>query len=229
MQLYKYFSFEAKRGCLHHSISNPEKRTKHALGITDRTFSRWALEESSLSTHSNVERGRKKKIDSFDKEVIKRAIHRLLDDKELLTLKKLKIKLRQNHDIDISKSTLWKIVRGAGFTFRKHTGGRNVICEKPHLVALRSTYLREIREMRKNNYDIVYIDETWINAHHTNAKEWQSADGTVKRIIPSSKGQRLIIAHAGSRHNGLLENGELMFVSKSKDNRDYHAEMNVNN
>ena len=80
--------------------------------------------------------------------------------------------------------------------------------------------------MRKENYDIVYIDETWINAHHTNEKEWQSVDGTIKRYVPSSKGQRLIMAHAGSRQNILLKSGELIFISKSTDNRDYHAEMN---
>lgn len=72
----------------------------------------------------------------------------------------------------------------------------------------------------------MYLDETWINAHHTNEREWQSVDGSIKRLVPSSKGRRLIIAHAGSRENGLLENGELVFQSKSTDNRDYHEKMN---
>jgi hypothetical protein len=44
--------------------------------------------------------------------------------------------------------------------------------------------------------------------------------------VPCSNGQRLIIAHAGNRRNELLKNCELMFVSKSKDNQDYHNEMN---
>lgn len=48
----------------------------------------------------------------------------------------------------------------------------------------------------------------------------------MERLIPSSKGQRLIIAHAGSRQHGLIQNAELIFLSKSIDNRDYHSEMN---
>jgi hypothetical protein len=91
----------------------------------------------------------------------------MLDGKELLTLKKLKTELRQNRDINIFKTTLWKIVKGAGITFRKNKSGRNVLCERSHLVTLRSKYLRQIKEFRKEKYDVVYIDETWINAHHT--------------------------------------------------------------
>ena len=73
---------------------------------------------------------------------------------------------------------------------------------------------------------MVYLDETWINAHHTKEKEWQSTDGTIGRNVPSSKGERLIIAHAGSKNNGFVSGAALVFPSKSTDNRDYHAEMN---
>ena len=117
-------------------------------------------------------------------------------------------------------------MRLVGFTFRKTNSGRNIICEKPHLVSLRSKYLRELRCRREEGYDIVYLDESWINAHHTFEKEWQSVDGTVKRNIPSSKGQRLILAHAGNKQEGLVEGAGLVFQSISTDDRDYHSEMN---
>jgi transposase len=131
-----------------------------------------------------------------------------------------------NNGLELSKCTLWKVIKTLGFTFRKYTGGRNIICEQPHLATMRSKYLREIREMRREKYDIVYLDETWVNAHHTNEKEWQSVDGKIKRYVPAGKGQRLVIAHAGSRLNGLVQNAEIVFVSKHTDNRDYHTEMN---
>lgn len=226
MKIYQYFCREAKRGSLYRCISNPEKRAMHALGVNRRTFNRWVQDYGSACSRQSRTQGRKKVVDSFDRELIRREICRMFDLKETVTLRKLKIWLRKNNGIDVSKSTLWRAVRGAGFTFRKYAGGRNIICEKPHLVVMRSKYLREVREMRRENYDIVYLDETWINAHHTCEKEWQSSDGTIKRFVPSGKGQRLIIAHAGSRHNGLLKNAELLFVSKSTDNRDYHTEMN---
>jgi len=90
--------------------------------------------------------------------------------KETVTLRKLRLWLKKKNDINVSKATLWRLVRRAGFTFRKYTSGRNIICEKPHLLIMRSKYLREVREMRRENYDMVYVDETWINAHHTSEK-----------------------------------------------------------
>lgn len=226
MKIYKYFCREADRGKLYRSITNPKRRTLHILDISQRSFHRWLKDSDSTSSNKKKTAGRKIIVDSFDRDLIRRAICRMFDLRETVTLRKLKLWLKKNNGIVVSKSTLWRTVRGAGFTFRKHISGRNIICEKPHIVALRSKYLREVRQMRTDGYDIVYLDESWINAHHTSEREWQSSDGTIKRCVPSSKGQRLIIAHAGSRHNGLLKNAELIFVSKSTDNRDYHTEMN---
>ena len=58
-----------------------------------------------------------------------------------------------------------------------------IVCELPHLTAARSKYLRLVREKREEGYDIVYLDETWINANHTKEYEWQSYsyDGRIKR------------------------------------------------
>lgn len=226
IKIYQYFCRERKKGHLYCSLSNPEKRTMHILGLCKRSFDRIVEASGYLLPTNSRKQGRKEKIDSFDKDLVKREICRMFDKNEEVTLRKLKIWLKTNNDIEISKTLLWKTVRNAGFTFRKYAGGKNIICEKPHLVALRSKYLREVKGMRENGYDIVYLDETWINAHHTNEKEWQLADGSIKRSVPSSKGQRLIVAHAGSRHNGLLQNAHLIFISKSIDNRDYHSEMN---
>lgn len=130
--------------------------------------------------------------------------------------------------ISLSKTTLWKIVKSAGFTFRKRLGhNKGILCERSDLVASRSRYLRQVREKRKEGFDIVYIDETWVNAHHTKEQEWQSIDATMGRHVPSSKGQRLIIAHAGSSNVGFVSDAALIFQSKSTDNRDYHSEMNA--
>jgi hypothetical protein len=67
---------------------------------------------------------------------------------------------KKNNSIDVSKTTLWRSVRGLGFTFRKYSCGGNIVCEKPNLVTARNTYLREFKEMRNAGYDIVYLDET---------------------------------------------------------------------
>lgn len=225
-KLYLYFCREAKRGSLYHSISNPEKRTMHVLGLSKRSFHRSVKNVQCECSRKERSRGRKHLLDGFDRDLVRREICKMFDLGEEVTIRKLKIWLKKNTSIDVSKTTLWRSVRSLGFTFRKYSCGRNIICEKPHLVAARSKYLREVRQMRNEGYDIVYLDETWINAHHTNEKEWQSLDGTIKRYVPSSKGKRLIVAHAGSKNNGLVENAELVFIAKSTDNQDYHSEMN---
>ena len=62
---------------------------------------------------------------------------------------------------------------------------------------------------------------------HVRTKEWQSA--TQQRAIPTGKGKRLIMAHIGSYEKGLVQNGELIFESKSTDeNGDYHKDMDSN-
>ena len=113
------------------------------------------------------------------------------------------------------------------FKFIKLKGGKQMACETPRMVALRAKYLRTIKEYRNQGYEIFYLDESYIHAHHTFEREWQSHDGTLKRNVPTGKGKRLIMAHCGSRDKGLIENGELVFESRSNDEYgDYHKDMN---
>ena len=47
-------------------------------------------------------------------------------------------------------------------------------------------------------YDIVYLDETWVNQNHSTDYMWLPNDGSDAPIIPSGKGKRLIVLHAGT-------------------------------
>ena len=149
-----------------------------------------------------------------------------LQECEVVTLRKLKQKLLHDNDINVSKMSLLKYVRSLGFTFKKLKGGKNLLTESSRIVSLRAKYLRKLKEMRDNGYEIYYLDETYINANHVFEKEWQSKDGNIKRKVPTGKGKRLIIAHCGSSEKGLIDNGELIFKSKSNDEHgDYHKDM----
>ena len=75
-----------------------------------------------------------------------------------------------------------------GFRFKKTNGNRQILCERADLQAARCAYLRKIKKVREDKtYEVVYIDETAINAHHTLPKEWISEDGTLGRKIPTGK------------------------------------------
>ena len=97
-------------------------------------------------------------------------------------MRKLKQWLLDNNDLDVSKVSLWKIIRTLGYTFRKSSSGRNLLCEKSHNIALRSKYLRELKQVRADGYEVFFLDETYIHAHHVFEKEWQNLDGTGVRI-----------------------------------------------
>ena len=59
----------------------------------------------------------------------------MLHDSEVVTLRKLRQKLLTEHDIEISKVSLWRQLRSLDFKFRKLKGGTSVICETSRLVA----------------------------------------------------------------------------------------------
>jgi hypothetical protein len=45
--------------------------------------------------------------------------------------------------------------------------------------------------------------------------------------IPSGKGKRIVILHAGSAESGFIEGCELVFLGIHDENGDYHSEMNT--
>ncbi|XP_046685395.1 uncharacterized protein LOC124371124 [Homalodisca vitripennis] len=70
------------------------------------------------------------------------------------------------------------------------------------------------------------MDETYIHSTHTKTNGW--TDGTTSGLkTPLSKGQRLIIVHAGGE-GGFINNALLTFKSGKKSG-DYHDDMNYDN
>uniref|UniRef100_A0A0B7BLN7 Uncharacterized protein n=2 Tax=Arion vulgaris TaxID=1028688 RepID=A0A0B7BLN7_9EUPU len=100
-QLYSYFCREARRGGLYHNLQDPKKRTQHVLGINRMSFCRWIEQDCSDERKEHI-KGRKRKTDDFDKDVIVREIHKMFKVNDVVTLRKLKSRLRIQCDIDIS-------------------------------------------------------------------------------------------------------------------------------
>lgn len=230
MKLYKYFLREKCRKRLLVSLDNPFKRVSSILGVGKRTLERWIsdIDAFEASVPPLNKSGPRKKLDDFDKDVINREIVKMFGENKDVTMKGLKHRLQQRNDIAVSKVTLWRAVRSLGFKFKKvdANSDRATLCERAHLVAARCKYLRAVREKRESGYDIVYLDETWINTNHTKPYQWVSSNSSQNRRIPEGKGQRLIVLHAGSKEVGFIPDCQLVFKSISTDNRDYHCEMN---
>ena len=67
----------------------------------------------------------------------------------------------------------------------------------------------------------MYLDETWVNQNHYTDYMWLPNDESDALKIPPGKGKHLIVLHAGTRSEGLIDGYDLVFLAKSKDG-DYH-------
>ena len=118
----------------------------------------------------------------------------------------------------VSTRQLERVLPRIGFKWKKVSENRKVFIERSEIRASRATYLRKIQEYRNNGYQIVYLDETWITKNHKASHCWlpdTKIDDIIELIsnrtlklpnIPSGKGERIIILHAGSAENGFIEN-----------------------
>ena len=87
--VYKCFEAEANRGHLNFNINNFRKRALDALGIGNSTLYHVVngFERPPDSVNSGLKRGRKEKLDDFQREIISRAAYGYFRRNEMMTLK----------------------------------------------------------------------------------------------------------------------------------------------
>lgn len=241
--VYKYFVTETDRfkknedenvSCYFKKV---QERVANATGISRRTLNN-ILNEVSTETHSTEikfstpKKGRPKKqfrlhMDDFDYDVVRRMVYDFhLRFNELPTIKSLKAKLSEAINYNGSEKTLRKILHEMGFRFTKMEDNRKLLMEKHDVSLKRMEYLDKIRKFRESGKNIVYMDESYIHTSHTKGKSW--SDDKKKGVKkPISKGQRLIIVHAGNE-KGFVPGAFLTYKSTDTTG-DYHNEMNNDN
>jgi hypothetical protein len=69
------------------------------------------------------------------------------------------------------------------------------------------------------------MDETWVKQNHCTIYMWLPNDGSDAPSIPLGKRKHLIVLHAGTRSEGLIDGCDLVFLVISTDG-DNHQEMN---
>ena len=165
-------------------------------------------------------------IDDFDKCVVRRTVADIISiHKVLPTTQNILSELHSRIEFAGGEHSLRYILKELGFSWKKCKSNRHILMERQDVVMARIKYLREIKKLREQGRTIVYTDETYVNTSHNTMKCWQSADVAVN--VPFSKGERLIIVHAGSE-NGFINGAQLLFKAKSSSG-DYHSEMNGQN
>ncbi|KAM7308522.1 uncharacterized protein ISCGN_012156 [Ixodes scapularis] len=131
-----------------------------------------------------------------------------------------------------SGSTLYRLLKDMGFEKQKRNRNSFLI-EREDIVEWRWRYLRAIGKQRAQNCKIYFQYGTWVNAGLTVDKVW--TDSTIKSArqafmsglttglkVPSGKGERVIVTHAGS-DTGFVSGCLDVFRGTKKG--DYHDEM----
>ena len=229
IKIVKALTNETSTGSLVYSINSPLKRAEHYTGIKSSTLRMW-IRQSENGNESNIRKTttRTPSVTPEQANTVLSVIQHMNDERDVITLPKLSGRLSQHHSLHLKKTTLWRLLKAKGFSFKRTKGNRKVLCRRPDLRNKTRAYVQKMKDLRESGqFKCAALDETAINAHHTYPKEWLSNDGTVGRLIPTGRGKRLVLLHAIHEDRGFLNNAQLLFKSHSTDGVDYHTEMNA--
>ena len=67
-------------------------------------------------------------------------------------------------DFNGKKTSLRQLLHDIGCKYKK-VDDRRYYYEQPHIIEQRKTYLRKMRQNRVDKKPVVFLDETWANAH----------------------------------------------------------------
>ena len=233
-------AFFEKEKCLGEAINVKDvvSRTAEACAVSEATVVRCRRHSESSGRHyrfspreepsERTKTGRPRiDVDEFTTGVIRRIVHSFYQNGEHPTLNKVFVRSREViADLPkMGRTTFWKLMKSMGFQYKKTKGNREIMMEKPDIVAHRHRYLRTIRELLTSGRPIVFLDETWINAHYTVSSRWYdtvTGAASAPKEAPTGKGKRLIVLHAGYK-GGFLPDCACVFIGKTT-SADYHDE-----
>jgi hypothetical protein len=159
--------------------------------------------------------------------VVRRTVYNFYKiEKRLPTLAGLHKNLKDAIQFKGCINSLRAILKGLGFRWKKTKSNRAILIETPEIRNKRISYLKDIERFRKEGRQIIYMDESYILSSHVSGKSW-SDDSKEGLHCPVSKGDRLIIVHAGGE-NGFVKDALLMWQSRASTG-DYHNQMNFDN
>ncbi|CAJ0605443.1 unnamed protein product [Cylicocyclus nassatus] len=230
--------------CAKALFNAPREMTALALGISPITVTRMDKRRNAPQPRRPVHNRKTMMLAAVRRhgpvwgELVKEAIHRRHREEQDLTMEDLHEELSLRHEnFTLSLSTLRRLVRGLGFSYRKNDGQR-LIFERADLVAKRKEYLRAIALAREREEYIVYMDETWVFSGMSKKMGWK--DNNIPRFAPQStfarysygrsagknKGKRAIVIGALAE-DGVIPQCTRVFVSgRMTDDGDYHRDMN---
>lgn len=162
-------------------------------------------------------------LDDFDSDIIRRIVYEFYEKGEYPTSKKILNVVQRKFNYNGSLTSIKRLLTKLKFSYKKSNDGRKFLMEWNDIVALRCKFLCAMYTFHKNDTcPVIYLDDTWVNQNHYRSQIWQNEKETEGFKIPTGKGGRLIVCHAGSISYGFIEGAKLIFRSKSGSTKDYH-------
>lgn len=233
--VHEYFQKEKDYGGPTENVSKVNYRTALATKVSERTVKRICSEgkvnqENDGATFTSPKKRQRATpvmdfFDNFNEGVLHRTVLSFYARHEIPTVETIYREMQNTLSYPGSKTTLRRVLKKIGFTYAR-VDGRKCLMERDDVTHARIVFLNEMRKIKNEDKNIVYLDETWINQNYTVSKCW--TDGASQKPtglqVPTGKGSRLIIVHAGTKH-GFVPGAAHVF--QAKNDGDYHQQMNA--
>ena len=149
-------------------------------------------------------------FDSGPTSAAQELIHRELHDVKLNNVFEscttLCTELKDQLGLVVSKSTMHRWLHALGYQYgKKHFVNSDPSYRHTLIRRYIYKYAKALKEQEQGTVIIVYMDKSYISAHHCTAKLWHLlSDFTKNEVRGDNKGKRIIIMHAMTKE-GLLE------------------------
>lgn len=165
-----------------------------------------------MSSPPKKKRVEKFQLDSLEKAVIRRCIHRFHIDYKTsptLTLKKIHQILIRRINFGGDKGSLRKILHSLGFRWKKTEDYKKILIEKDSIRAKRPGYLNEIANYRAEGRPIVFTVETFINNPNLKLTTISEDNETIQIVLGSDKpGEVVKELHSDKTSTALSEDAQ---------------------
>jgi transposase len=138
--------------------------------------------------------------------LIHRELHEVALNNVFQSCTTLRHELEEQLGIAVSKSTVHRWLHAMGYVYgKKHFVNHPRTYRSALIRHYIYKYAKALKEQEDGTAIIVYMDESYIHAHHCSQYLWYSLTSTTKNDVRGDgKGKRIIIIHAMTK-DGLLE------------------------
>ena len=185
----QYFEREKQKGTHMNVLQRTSTATGVSLTTIKRIYSEQRIHDGQFLTPLRRYTASRIRVnpDSFDQGVIRRVVHSFYERKEYPTASGVLQQVKEQCGFPGGRFCMWRVLRELGFSYKKWDS-KQYIYEQRHILEQRHMYLQTIHKLRQDNtHDLIYTDETWVNAHHTNEYIWVDCDGKGGWKVPSGK------------------------------------------